>query len=673
MSLAKEMTVRMADQNFELRAPFKPTGDQPQAIAKLVEGLESGLEHQTLLGVTGSGKTFTIANVIEAVKKPTLVISHNKTLGAQLASEYKQFFPSNAVEYFVSYYDYYQPEAYVPSKDMYIEKETDINEEIERLRHSTTHSLRSRKDVVVVASVSCIYGVGDPSEYDYFRMYVERGKKVDRREILERLVAMQYERNDMDVKPGVFRVRGDVIDVYPSGSENSIRIELDGDVVDRLTLLERLTARKIGNPDWFELYPARHHIARYEKVVEVLDEIEQEMEERVEWFKKEGKLVEADRLKRRTLFDLEMLRETGMCQGIENYSRFIDGRAKGVKPFTLLDYFPDDFLMILDESHMTIPQLHGMYNGDLARKQNLVDYGFRLPSAIDNRPLKFHEFEKYMRSVIYTTATPGPFEKKVSQQIVEQLVRPTGLLDPEVIVKPVVGQVDHLLGEIKRTVTLGDRILVTTLTKKTAEMLSEYLVEAGVKARYLHSDIGTVERIEIVRELRQGKFDVLVGINLLREGLDLPEVSLVAILDADKEGFLRTDWALIQTMGRAARNANGRVILYGDHVSDAMQSAIDETNRRRRYQTKYNEEHGIRPTSIVKGIQDIAQGIVKPEKEAQTKLEDFDPFEVDELADYIIDLEEQMKEAARNLEFERAAKLRDQIAGLRKRVEGVQE
>ena len=658
---------------FKLVAPFKPTGDQPQAIAKLVEGLESGLEHQTLLGVTGSGKTFTVANVIEAVQKPTLVISHNKTLAAQLASEYKQFFPSNAVEYFVSYYDYYQPEAYVPSKDMYIEKETDINEEIERLRHSTTHSLRSRKDVVVVASVSCIYGVGDPSEYDYFRMYIERGKKVDRREILERLVAMQYERNDMDVKPGVFRVRGDVIDVYPSGSENSIRIELDGDVVDRLTLLERLTARKIGSPDWFELYPARHHVARYEKVVEILDEIEQEMEERVEWFKKEGKLVEADRLKRRTLFDLEMLRETGMCQGIENYSRFIDGRAKGVKPYTLLDYFPDDFLMILDESHMTIPQLHGMYNGDLARKQNLVDYGFRLPSAIDNRPLKFHEFQKYMRSVIYTTATPSPFEKKVSQQIVEQLVRPTGLLDPEVIVKPVVGQVDHLLGEIKRTVTLGDRVLVTTLTKKTAEMLSEYLVEAGVRARYLHSDIGTLERIEIVRELRQGKFDVLVGINLLREGLDLPEVSLVAILDADKEGFLRTDWALIQTMGRAARNANGRVILFGDHVSDAMQSAIDETNRRRRYQTKYNEEHGIRPTSIVKGIQDIAQGLVKPEKEAQTKLEDFDPFEVDELADYIIDLEEQMKEAARNLEFEKAAKLRDQIAGLRKRIEGVQD
>jgi excinuclease ABC subunit B len=658
--------------DFSLEAPFSPTGDQPQAIAKLVEGLESGLSHQTLLGVTGSGKTFTMANVIEALQKPTLVMSHNKTLAAQLASEYKQFFPSNAVEYFVSYYDYYQPEAYVPSKDMYIEKETDINAEIERLRHSATHSLRSRKDVVVVASVSCIYGVGDPSEYDYFRMYIERGKQVDRREILERLVAMQYERNDMDIKPGVFRVRGDVIDVYPSGSENSIRIELDGDRIDRLSILERLTARRLGSPDWVELYPARHHIARFEKVIEVLDEIEQEMHERAGWFRKEGKLVEADRLTRRTLYDLEMLRETGTCQGIENYSRFIDGRQVGAKPYTLLDYFPDDFLMIIDESHMTIPQIRGMYHGDLSRKKNLVDYGFRLPSAMDNRPLKFHEFEKYMKSVIFTSATPGPFENKVSQQIVEQLVRPTGLVDPEIAVQPVVGQVDNLLGEIKKTVSLGDRVLVTTLTKKTAEMLSEYLVEAGVKARYLHSDIGTVERIEIVRELRQGRFDVLVGINLLREGLDLPEVSLVAILDADKEGFLRTDWALIQTMGRAARNANGRVVLYGDHTSEAMQTAIDETNRRRRYQMKYNDEHGIKPRTIVKGIQDIAQGIVKLEKEVQTKIEDFDPFEVDELADYIIDLEEQMKEAARNLEFEKAAKLRDQIAGLRKRIEGIQ-
>lgn len=657
--------------DFKLEAPFKPTGDQPQAIEKLVEGLESGLEHQTLLGVTGSGKTFTMANVIETYNKPTLVISHNKTLAAQLTSEYKQFFPDAGVEYFVSYYDYYQPEAYVPSKDMYIEKETDINQEIERLRHSATHSLRSRKDTIVVASVSCIYGVGNPSEYDYFRMFLERGNQIDRREILERLVAMQYERNDMEIKPGIFRVRGDVVDVYPAGSENSIRIELDGDRVERLTVLEGLTSKRLYEPNWIELFPAKHHIAQHETVIEALEPIEQEMRERVEWFRKQGRLVEADRLKRRTMYDIEMLRETGMCSGIENYSRFIDGRAIGEKPYTLLDYFPDDFLMIIDESHMTIPQIRGMFNGDLSRKQNLVDYGFRLPSAIDNRPLKFHEFEKYMKHVVYTSATPGPYETRKSQQIVEQLLRPTGLLDPGITVKPVIGQVDHLLGEINKTIQMGDRVLVTTLTKKTSEMLSEYLVEAGVKARYLHSDIGTVERIEIVRQLRQGKFDVLVGINLLREGLDIPEVGLVAILDADKEGFLRTDWALIQTMGRAARNANGRVLLYGDHVSAAMQTAIDETNRRRSYQMKYNEEHGIQPESIVKSIHDIAEGIKMPEKTSQTKLEDFDPFEVDELADYIIDLEEQMKEAARNLEFERAAKLRDQIAALRKRIEGM--
>ncbi|MFX1482652.1 MAG: excinuclease ABC subunit UvrB, partial [Promethearchaeota archaeon] len=565
------------------------------------------------------------------------------------------------------------PEAYVPSKDMYIEKETDINQEIERLRHSATHSLRSRGDTIVVASVSCIYGVGNPSEYDYFRMYIERGSQIDRREILERLVAMQYERNDMEIKPGVFRVRGDVIDVYPAASENSYRIELDGDRVERLTMLEGLTARRMFEPDWIELFPAKHHIARHETVIESLDLIEQEMSERVEWFKKQGKLVEADRLKRRTLYDIEMLREVGMCSGIENYSRFIDGRAKGEKPYTLLDYFPKDFLMIIDESHMTIPQIRGMYNGDLSRKQNLVDYGFRLSSAIDNRPLKFHEFEKYMKHVVYTSATPGPYERKVSQQVVEQLLRPTGLLDPAVTVRPVVGQVDHLLGEIKNTVEMSDRVLVTTLTKKTAEMLSEYLVEAGVKARYLHSDIGTVERIEIVRQLRQGKFDVLVGINLLREGLDLPEVGLVAILDADKEGFLRTDWALIQTMGRAARNVNGQVILYGDHVSTAMQTAIDETNRRRAYQMKYNDEHGIQPESIIKSIRDIAEGIKTPGKTAQTKLEEFEPFEVEELTDYIIDLEEQMKEAARELEFEKAARLRDQIAALRKRIEGIEQ
>ncbi len=661
----------MAD--FKLEAPFEPTGDQPQAVDKIVEGLNSGLDHQTLLGVTGSGKTFTMANVIEAYQKPALVISHNKTLAAQLASEYKQFFPESSVEYYVSYYDYYQPEAYVPSKDMYIEKEADINAEIERLRHSATGALRSRKDVIVVASVSCIYGVGDPSEYDHFRMYLEKNSRVDRRQLLERLVSMQYERNDMEVKPGVFRVRGDVVEVYPAAAQNSVRIELNGDVVDRISVIHGVTSRRLYDMDWFELYPARHHIAREENILRALPLIEQEMEERVEWFKQQDKPVEADRLRRRTLYDMEMLRATGTCQGVENYSRLIEGRDEGEKPYTLLDYFPKDFLMIIDESHMTIPQVRGMFHGDLSRKQNLVDFGFRLPSAFDNRPLKFNEFEMYMRHVVYTSATPGPYERKKSKQIVEQLLRPTGLLDPEVTVMPVVGQVDHLLGEIHKTTGQGDRVLVTTLTKKTAEMLSEYLVEAGIKARYLHSDIGTVERIEIIRQLRQGKFDVLVGINLLREGLDLPEVGLVAILDADKEGFLRTDWALIQTMGRASRNANGRVILYGDHTSAAMKSAIDETNRRRKYQKKYNEEQGITPRTIKKDIRDIAEGIMREEVSVQTKLPDFDPFEVDELTDYIVDMEEQMKEAARNLEFERAAKLRDEIARLRKRIEGMQQ
>ncbi len=659
--------------DFKLEAPFSPTGDQPQAIQKLVEGLESGLQHQTLLGVTGSGKTFTMANVIEQYNKPTLVISHNKTLAAQLASEYKQFFPENACEFFVSYYDYYQPEAYVPSKDMYIEKEADINQEIERLRHSATNSLRSRNDTIVVASVSCIYGLGSPSEYDHFRMLVEVNKELERRELLERLVAMQYDRNDMDIKPGTFRVRGDVIDVCPAGSKAYIRVELEGSKVERISIVDALTSRSVGSRPWVEFFPAKHHIAQRERVIEALEVIEAEMHERVEWFRNQGKLVEADRLKRRTLYDMEMLRETGSCQGVENYSRFIDGREEGQKAYTLLDYFPDDFLIIIDESHMTIPQIRGMYHGDLSRKQNLVEYGFRLPSAFDNRPLRFHEFEEYMKHVIYTSATPGPFEGKVSQQVVEQLVRPTGLVDPEVQVQPVIGQVDHLLGEIRTTTRQGDRTLVTTLTKKTAEMLSEYLVENGVRARYLHSDIGTVERIEIIRQLRQGKFDVLVGINLLREGLDLPEVGLVAILDADKEGFLRTDWALIQTMGRASRNEKGRVILYGDHTSAAMQSAIDETNRRRAYQIRYNEDHGVVPRSIEKTIQDIAQGIESREKTIQTELGDFDPFEMEDLADYIIDLEEQMKEAARNLEFERAAKLRDQIMDLRKQIESYEK
>jgi excinuclease ABC subunit B len=655
---------------FRLEAPFEPTGDQPQAIDKLVEGLEAGLRNQTLLGVTGSGKTFTMANVIEHYQRPTLVISHNKTLAAQLASEYRQFFPDNAVEYFVSYYDYYQPEAYVPAKDMYIEKETDINAEIERLRQSTTRSLKSRDDVIVVASVSCIYGLGDPKEYDELSMLVEVGQEVERRELLEKLVAMQYDRNDMEIEPGVFRVRGDVIDVYPGYSRDALRIELDGPKISRISHLQGLSMKRLYDEDFAVLWPARHHVARHERVLEALDEIEQEMEERVEWFRNQGKLVEADRLRRRTLYDMEMMRETGLCQGIENYSRFIDGREPGEPPYTLLDYFPDKFLMIIDESHMTIPQVRGMYHGDLSRKQNLVDYGFRVPSAVDNRPLTFEEFEDYMQHVIFTSATPGPYERRVSDQIVEQLIRPTGLLDPKVDVRPVENQIDDLVGEIQKTVDRRERVLVTTLTKKTAEMLAEYLVENGVRARYLHSDIGTVERIEIIRELRLGKFDVLVGINLLREGLDLPEVSLVAILDADKEGFLRSEWALIQTMGRAARNVNGHVVLYGDHISSAMRTAIDETNRRRDYQLKYNEEHGVTPETIKKAVQDIAQGFQTRKKEEQTQLSDFDRLELQEIRDIIVSLEEDMRKAARDLEFERAAELRDDIAALKARVEG---
>ncbi|MHA1742146.1 MAG: excinuclease ABC subunit UvrB [Candidatus Thorarchaeota archaeon] len=648
---------------FRLEAPFEPTGDQPQAIEKLLEGLRSGLKHQTLLGVTGSGKTFTMANVIAEYGHPTLVISHNKTLAAQLASEYKQFFPDNAVEYYVSYYDYYQPEAYVPSKDMYIEKETDINAEIERLRHSTVRSLRTREDVIVVASVSCIYSVGNPEDYEEMSLMLRVGDTVDRRAILEQLVEMQYERNDIEVGPGLFRVRGDVIEIQPAYSRDKIRIELDDDIVDRISLIEAVTSKRIRDESWMLVPPAKHHVMRHERVLSVLDEIRQEMEERVEWFKRQGKLVEAERLRRRTLYDLEMLRETGHCSGIENYSRYLDGRKPGEKPYTLMDYFPQDFLMIIDESHMTIPQIRGMHHGDRSRKKNLVDYGFRLPSAYDNRPLTFDEFKEYMRHVIYTSATPGPYERKVSGQIVEQLVRPTGLVDPEVSVHPIENQIDHLLGEIRKTVANGDRVLVTTLTKKSAEMLTEFLIEAGVRARYLHSDIGTVERIEIVRELRQGKFDVLVGINLLREGLDIPEVALVAILDADKEGFLRTDWALIQTMGRAARNANGRVILYADHISDAMRSAIEETNRRRRYQIRFNEEHGIQPRSIRKSIQDIAQGIERRRSKQAALTEGLS--DLTDVAGLIVDLEAQMEEAARRLEFEEAARLRDEIMALK--------
>ncbi len=656
--------------DFRLVAPFTPVGDQPQAIQKLIDGINSGLQHQTLLGVTGSGKTFTIANVIEAYNKPTLVLSHNKTLAAQLASEYQQFFPDSVVGYFTSYYDYYQPEAYVPSRDMYIEKEADINREIEKLRHGATHALNTRNDVIIVASVSCIYGIGNPEEYGGLSLYLKLGDIIDRREILEKLVAMQYNRNDLNIEPGSFRVRGDVIDVLAPYDNYLTRIELDGDKVQRFSYLEIVTGRRVGGDTWVDIYPAKHHVASYERVQASLEPIEQEMLQRVEWFKQQGKLVEADRLKRRTLYDLEMLREIGFCSGIENYSRHIEGRSQGQKAYTLLDYYPEDFLMIIDESHMTIPQVRGMYYGDRSRKENLVEFGFRLPSAFDNRPLQFPEFEDYMNHVIYTSATPGPYEKQHSSQVVEQLIRPTGLLDPEITVKPVDGQIDVLIGEIRKTTKLGDRTLVTTLTKKTAEMLTEYLIENGVKARYLHSDIGTVERIEIIRELRRGKFDVLVGINLLREGLDLPEVSFVAILDADKEGFLRTDWALIQTMGRAARNVNGRVFLFADKVSSAMQTAIDETNRRRHHQLEYNETHQVVPTSITKEIRDIAQGLSVERKSEQTRLDDFDPLEWEDMMDYIVELEEEMKEAARNLEFEKAAKLRDKITDMRKVLEG---
>lgn len=651
---------------FHLVSSFEPTGDQPQAITRLIEGLRAGLKHQTLLGVTGSGKTFTMANVIAAYNRPTLVISHNKTLAAQLTSEYSQFFPDNAVHYYVSHFDYYQPEAYLPSKDMYIEKEVDINTEIERLRQAATHALKTRQDVIIVASVSCIYGIGDPEEYDALTLILRVGQRMERRSLLESLVAMQYERNDMEIEPGIFRVRGDVIDIHPAYSLNSIRIELDGDVIERISTLQPLTNKRLFDESWVTISPARHHVARHEKILRALDTIRQEMEERVEWFQRQGKFVEAERLRRRTLYDLEMMRETGYCKGIENYSRHIDGRSPGQPPFTLLDFFPKDFLIIIDESHMTIPQVRGMYHGDLARKRNLVDFGFRLPSAFDNRPLTFDEFQNYMRHVIYTSATPGPWERSVSQQVVEQLIRPTGLVDPEISVRPLENQVDDLLAEIHKTVANHDRILVTTLTKKTAEMLAEYLVESGVRARYMHSDIGTVERIEIIRDLRLGKFDVLVGINLLREGLDLPEVALVAILDADKEGFLRTDWALIQTMGRAARNVRGRVILYADHISDAMQAAIDEVNRRREYQLRYNREHDITPRSIEKSIHDIAQGL--QHEDAQITIDESAFDNRVDILDRIVELEALMKEAANNLEFEKAAAIRDEIFELKRRL-----
>ena len=647
---------------FKLLSEFKPKGDQPKAIKELVEGINKGYQYQTLLGVTGSGKTFVAASVIENVQKPTLVLSHNKTLAAQLCAEYTRFFPENAVEYFVSYYDYYQPEAYIPQTDAYIAKDASINEEIDRLRHSATRSIIDRKDVIIVASVSCIYGLGSPEDYVELGLWLQTGNKVERDFVLKRLVEIQYERNDFDFAPGTFRVRGNKIDIYPAYGGVSFRVELSEDKVKKLVELHPLSGKKIVERNSLSIYPAKHFVMPQEKVEKAIESIRTELENRLAQLRTNNKLLEANRLKQRTLYDIELLREIGYCPGIENYSRHFDGRKSGEKAWTLLDYFPKDFIMIIDESHVTIPQIHGMYGGDHSRKENLVKYGFRLPSAFDNRPLTFDEFEQYMKTVIFTSATPGPYEYKKSTQIIEQIIRPTGLVDPKVVVRSTQHQVDDLINEIRMREEREERILVTTLTKRMAEALTEYLVENGIKAEYMHSEIKTLERIEILRRLRLGKIDAVVGINLLREGLDLPEVSLVAILDADKEGFLRNQTALIQTMGRAARNLRGEVILYADNLTGSIMKAVYETNRRREIQLKYNAEHGIEPKTIEKGITDIIDRI--PQKKEEMVL--IDGLPETDLPLMIIELEEEMKRAAQNLEFERAAILRDRIFEVQK-------
>ncbi|TCO68164.1 excinuclease ABC subunit UvrB [Caldanaerobacter subterraneus] len=656
---------------FKLVSNFKPTGDQPQAIEKLVEGVRRGYRYQTLLGVTGSGKTFTMANIIARLNRPTLVIAHNKTLAAQLYSEFKEFFPENAVEYFVSYYDYYQPEAYVPETDTYIEKDASINEEIDKLRHSATAALFERRDVIIVASVSCIYGLGDPIDYENLMLSLRPGMVKDRDEIIRKLVEIQYERNDINFTRGKFRVRGDVIEVFPASFSNkAIRIELFGDEIDRIAEIDVLTGEVLGYRKHVAIFPASHYATSRDKLERAIKSIREELEERYKELKEMGKIVEAERLWQRTNYDLEMLQEMGYCKGIENYSRHISGRPPGSPPYTLLDYFPEDFLIFIDESHVTIPQLRGMYNGDRSRKEALVEYGFRLPSAYDNRPLTFEEFEQRVNQVIFVSATPGPYEMEHSEQVVEQLIRPTGLVDPEVIVRPVKGQVDDLIAEIRKTVAKGYRVLVTTLTKKMAEDLSDYLKEMGIRVRYLHSDIETIERVEIIRDLRLGKFDVLIGINLLREGLDIPEVALVAILDADKEGFLRSETSLIQTIGRAARNAEGRVIMYADTITNSMRRAIDETNRRRKIQMEYNEKHGIVPKTVVKGVRDVIQAtqVAEEEEKYEKTANSYDP---DVIKSTIEQLEKEMRQAAIELQFEKAAKLRDMIFELRKQLEEV--
>jgi len=649
---------------FQVVTDLRPTGDQPQAIERLVTGLRKGYKHQTLLGATGTGKTNVMAWVIEQVQRPTLVMAHNKTLAAQLYSEFRELFPHNAVEYFVSYYDYYQPEAYVPQFDLYIEKDASINDEIDRLRLAATSALFSRRDVIIVASVSCIYGIGDPEEYGRVVLHLQRGERRNRNKVLRHLVDIYYERNDLDLSRGKFRVRGDTLEVSPAYGELAYRVEFWGDDIERIVEINPLTGEVLQDLEAIDIFPAKHFVTSEEKLQLALRDIEIELEERLKVLRDQGKLLEAQRLEQRARYDLEMLREIGYCPGIENYSRHLSQRPPGSPPWTLIDYFPDDFLLFIDESHMTIPQIAGMYHGDRSRKETLVEYGFRLPSALDNRPLSFHEFEQRVNQVIYTSATPGPYELEHSSQVVEQIIRPTGLVDPEIIIRPTEGQIEDLLKEINKRVERSERVLVTTLTKRMAEDLADYLMELGVKVHYLHSEIETIERVEILRDLRLGVYDVVVGINLLREGLDLPEVSLVAILDADKEGFLRSDTALIQTMGRAARHVHGQVIMYADEITGSMQRAIEETNRRRQKQITYNQEHGIEPRSIVKGIRDLTDRI-KAVAEEQVAYEVEEDMPTRELERLIEDLEKQMKAAAAELEFEKAALLRDQMFELR--------
>ncbi|MGE5508242.1 MAG: excinuclease ABC subunit UvrB [Chitinophagales bacterium] len=652
---------------FRLVSDFTPRGDQPEAIDKLVAGLRRGYRHQTLLGATGTGKTFVMGKIIEAVQRPALVIAHNKTLAAQLAGEFQEFFPENAVHYFVSYYDYYQPEAYVPQSDTYLEKDASINDEIDRLRHAATSSLFERRDVIIVASVSCIYGLGSPEDYQGMTLSLKHGDFRDRDKVLRKLVGIQYSRNDVGFTRGTFRVRGDVLEIIPAYGETVIRIEFFGDEVDRIVEVDPLTGEILEQREEVTIYPASHYVTSEEKLKRAIATIEAELEDRLRYLKDQGKLLEAQRLEQRTRYDLEMLAEVGYCSGVENYSRHLDGRNAGEAPATLLDYFPEDFLLFVDESHQTIPQIGAMFNGDRSRKETLVEFGFRLPSALDNRPLTFAEFEQRVKQAVYVSATPGPYERKHSEQIVEQIIRPTGLVDPEVVVRPVKGQVDDLLGEIRERVELGDRVLVTTLTKKMAEDLTDYLSELGIRVRYLHSDIAALERIQILRSLRLGEFDVLVGINLLREGLDLPEVSLVAILDADKEGFLRSTTSLIQTFGRAARNVRGKVLLYADQMTDSMREAISETERRRTIQLEYNRRHGITPESVHKAVRDIVQAARAAEEQERYEAahQAVAAMSARELAAYIKRLEKEMTEAAKQLEFERAAELRDQIRDLR--------